>query len=1181
MLIRVLGAIEAEINDRAVHLGGGHQRALLAMLLVARGDVVSVDRLIDGLWRGEPPPKAIASLQTYIAHLRRLLEPDRPPRAPARILVSAAPGYAIKLDDDAVDAWRFERLVRQARDIGPADPARAATLLDQALGLWRGAAYAEVADEEWAVAETSRLEELRASARELSVELTLRRGAPAEAVPAAEALTRQQPLREEGWRLLALALWGGNRQADALNALRRARSVLATELGLDPGPDLVELEDAILNQRMPVLHAALRLPGAAPSGPAGAPPAAGAHASAAALPSSPLPAPATFVGREAEFAALREAAESVAAGRAGIAVVTGEAGAGKSALLGRLLEYVTAGHWRVAVGRCPEDDGAPAAWAWMEALRPLAERVPPGEAARALAPLLSDDSALTRLSAGEDTSSGRFRLHRAVSEWLRRVAAERPLAVLLDDVHRADAETVSLLTALAEELGGARILLVVAYRAAEVTPVQEEALAALARRSPVRVSLRGLAPDEVAALVAAVCERPVDAETVSALAERTGGNPFYVRESARLLAGEGALVAISEVPEGVRDVLRRRLARLPPAVVTVLRLAAVVGREADVDLLVRAADADEEGVLDALDAGVVSGLLTEPSPGRVRFVHMLVRDTLYQDLSRIRRTRMHARIAEALRERPSADPTALAHHYARAGTAATAPLALHYSLRAAEVATRRYAHDSAVELLRQALECFERSTGEEGDHDARRVDILGALLRAQVRAGALGDARATRERAIDVAVTADREDLLIAALTAWTEPTPWNVRPYAKVDRPLVNLLMRLLYGRAERGHGARNASDTAQDGGTPGANTGNPTDPGVSDWTDGHGRHRLDPLVRARLLDTLAAELAHERDPRAAEAARELAELAAGLDDPRITAGALTARIKELDYEREAEERAALGAELASVAERHDLPAFRWYAEYVASTAAAARGDVTALRRHVRRCLEIADAYEMAEARGVAMCAEATLAHIAGKLDEAERVYLDAYTHMKRHGSLHADAFLVMAIGTMRITQGRLAELVEPIRALQETGGTVATDALALALAAQGRIEEARAARTPAHPLRRDYFFSSLATLRAMAVCALGERDEAEELIDALLPVHDHLPGTASTAIAMRPVAHTLGELSLLIGKREQAAEHFTHAVEIARRWEAPIWLAEAQDALTRCTDAPTGPSRPRTRGA
>src|SRR6185437_7801204 len=153
--------------------------------------------------------------------------------------------------------------------------------------------------------------------------------------------------------------------------------------------------------------------------------------------------------------------------------------------------------------------------------------------------------------------------------------------------------------------------------------------------------LAGLPAPDAAALISSVYGGPVEEHIVQALADRTGGNPFYLRESAKLLASEGALVAVSEVPEGVRDVLRRRLARLPPPDVAVLRLAATVGQEAEVEVLVDAADTDEDGV--------IAGLLTEPGPGRVRFVHALVRDTVYADLTQLRLTRMHARVGAAIR----------------------------------------------------------------------------------------------------------------------------------------------------------------------------------------------------------------------------------------------------------------------------------------------------------------------------------------------------------------------------------------------------------------------------------------------------------------------------------------------------------------------------------------------------
>jgi DNA-binding SARP family transcriptional activator len=233
--IRVLGSLAVEDGGGPVDLGGPLQRAVLALLLIERGRVVSVDRLIDQLWRREPPPRAIASLQAYVSNLRRILEPGRARRAPARILVSEPPGYALRLPADAVDAWRFEELLGAAREAAAARPARARDFLNRALALWRGPAYAEFADEDWAVAEVARLTELHVAAQESAAAMALRTGAAAEAVATAEVLVREHPLREESWRLLALALWASDRQADPLAALRRARGVLREELGLDPG----------------------------------------------------------------------------------------------------------------------------------------------------------------------------------------------------------------------------------------------------------------------------------------------------------------------------------------------------------------------------------------------------------------------------------------------------------------------------------------------------------------------------------------------------------------------------------------------------------------------------------------------------------------------------------------------------------------------------------------------------------------------------------------------------------------------------------------------------------------------------------------------------------------------------------------------------------------------------------
>ncbi|MFF7992328.1 BTAD domain-containing putative transcriptional regulator [Kitasatospora xanthocidica] len=258
--IRVLGSFAAEWNGGPVPLGGRRQRAVLARLAVARGAVVSVDRLVEEIWQGAPPARAVTSLQAYVSNLRRLLEPGRAPRTPATLLVSAPPGYALRLPDGAVDAWRFERLLREAREVPQGRPETARRLLGEALSLWRGTAYAEFVDDSWARAEVARLDELRLVARELNVVAGLRSADAAVTVPEAELLTVDEPLREEGWRLHALALWAAGRQADALATLRRARAVLAAEVGLDPGPALNELEAAVLGGRTEVLRAATEVP---------------------------------------------------------------------------------------------------------------------------------------------------------------------------------------------------------------------------------------------------------------------------------------------------------------------------------------------------------------------------------------------------------------------------------------------------------------------------------------------------------------------------------------------------------------------------------------------------------------------------------------------------------------------------------------------------------------------------------------------------------------------------------------------------------------------------------------------------------------------------------------------------------------------------------------------------------
>nr|WP_062339940.1 BTAD domain-containing putative transcriptional regulator [Herbidospora sakaeratensis] len=245
VILRALGPFQAVSDGRPLDLGGQRQQAVLARLLVAGGRAIPVTTLIDELWPGRPPAQALSTIQGYVSRLRRALEPGRAPREEAGVLVSAPPGYALRAGVEDVDVWHFEHLVK--RDDG-ADLAATLTRLDTALGLWRGPALAEFGDLAWAQTEAQRLDDLRLIAVERRADAAVRLGRSAALIPDLEAHASAHPLREEAWRLLALALYRAGRQADALGALRRARDVLRDDLGLDLGPALQRLEQDILGQ---------------------------------------------------------------------------------------------------------------------------------------------------------------------------------------------------------------------------------------------------------------------------------------------------------------------------------------------------------------------------------------------------------------------------------------------------------------------------------------------------------------------------------------------------------------------------------------------------------------------------------------------------------------------------------------------------------------------------------------------------------------------------------------------------------------------------------------------------------------------------------------------------------------------------------------------------------------------
>ncbi|EXG79628.1 BTAD domain-containing putative transcriptional regulator [Cryptosporangium arvum] len=1098
--VSVLGTLRAEVADQPVELGGPRQRAVLARLVGARGHVVSTERFVDDLWQGEPPPKALAALQVYVSHLRRALEPGRAPRTPARVLVSAAPGYALRLDDDAIDAWRFERLLERAAG---APAAEAADLLDQALAQWSGPAYAEFADEAWAVPEAERLEELRRVAVERRAGAMLATGRDAEVAADLDRHVRAHPLREDAVALLALALYRTGRQADALSVLRDARTRLADDLGVDPGPALRALESNVLAQS-PTLELIVERPAAAPSESAVA---------------APAPSSGVIVGRRAELARLSAAAERAAGGEFRVTWVGGDPGAGKSTLAGAVADRLAERGWQVLRGRCPEVDGAPPAWAWSEVVHATIDRVDDALTAR-LGPLLHQEAA-----AAPARDVPPFWLGRAVAELLTTLTTAGPLLVVLDDVHRADGETLQLLRHVASELVGRPVLVVATYRPAEVTDDLSACWAALAGSAADRVDLAGLSADDVAELLRRQ-GAPTDTALVQLVTARTGGNPLFVCETARLIAAEGPDAAATSVPTGVRDVLRRRLARLPGPARAVLRTASVLGVEVDVDVLLALENTDEDTVLDALEAGVLTGLLVEPSTGAVRFAHALVRDTLYEDVPRLRRTRTHGRAVEALARVRPGDRAGLAHHALAAATPATAVRAASLAADAARSASALFAHQEAATLLRRALDVLDQA-------DARvepgfRLDLLCSLVSAQGYAGNVIEARVTRVRAIAVAGEVGTIAALAQAYASFDAPVIWSVRENRSVDRPFVDGLEAVL--------------------------------------------RDLPPAEverRAQLLATLTVEIEGVDAGLAARSSDESLAIARGLDDPELLCRVLSARYY-VDVAPDSRHRLGeLGAELRETAVRAGLTGYRAQSHHILFQHALSRpylDDLEPAQYEADRAVEYSDTGQLGLALGVVRMFRGLRALVAGRFDEAADAYAAVIAQMRQIGAPNAtgvEQLTFYAVGRARNDEAQLLGLVEPIGALHAQEPHLTSEPYTRLLLHAGRVDDARAVWQPTSAIPPDYYWLLWMAFRAENALGLGHTEVAADCYRALLPYAGTLPGLASGSITLGPTAGILGDLAAFLGEPDTAREHHRDALRVAELLGAPHWAEAARERL------------------
>lgn len=1082
--ISVLGPVRAWVNGQPVDLAGPKQRSVLVRLVLAHGDVVSVDRLIEDLWAGEPPPKALAALQAYISHLRRVLEPGRARRAAATVIVSAAPGYCLRLPEDAVDIWSLEARIAAAEQ--RTDTHARAAMLEEVVADWSGDPYVEVRDALWAAPEVARLTELQLSVLEAHAAAQSALGRHAVVARVLEAPVRDHPDRETAACLLAVARYRLGHQAAALEVLRRTSDYLVDELGLEPGRALRNLERDILRQADHL------------------DPIAAAPAPTAAPPEAPHPAPDNATrGRADELAAIEAAAGYALRGGLRVVWIGGEAGAGKTTVVETAAARLRDSGWTVAAGRSPEVDGAPPGWAWTEVLAPFTGRIGRTPHAEALAPLLHDGR-----SSGPQTADGTvFWIAHALAEVLGQAAAEAPLLILLDDLHRTDGLTLELLRLTADRLGAGRVLVIGTYRPSESGAELGQARAALANHTAAHLLLTGL-DDAALTALATDCGLPaVTRETLRLFRERTGGNPLFVRELARLMVAEGIDAAHGGVPAGVGDVLRRRLARLPPQTATALRQAAVLGREVDITLLGELGRTNDEELLDALEPAVLAGLLDEPVPGRIRFAHNLIRDTLYGDTSVLRRSRLHAAALDLLR-RPGrgADAASLAYHAVAAATADTATEAAGFAMAAARDADAVGAPVEAARQYRAAVRMFGLAGAEHAATVPARCGLIAALARA-------GDALASREELHDTLIAVgEHDELAVQVLTASDSPLVWRVRAGDHIDPVIVDPLRRAL-GRGQTPH------------------------------------------TRARLLMTLFTETEGAEHGTALAASVEALELARTLhaQDPvahqRLLCAALNVRAFACLGPDHAEQREAIVAELLSVAEAYDAIDYQAVAHWFAFLDAAGRSDLAGAVRHVDAAVARAGTGQIGFLLGVLDGFAAQLTVLAGRTDEGERRYLEVAAKLAEYGV--ANGALVGLIGRIsaNLVRGSLAPMADELVAVHHQVSRTIAEGAALALYQAGRPAQAQQIWAQRIPVERSYYFVATATLRAHAAVALGDLDTATATAAELLPYSGRMAGLDNGTLLTGPVDAALAAVAEATGDTEAAARYRRAAAELTER--------------------------------
>ncbi len=1001
--------------------------------------------------------------------------------------------------------------------------------------------------------DVTKLEELRISALEQRIDADLALGRHREVTGELEALVKTYPLRESLRGQLMVALYRSGRQADALAAYRDACRLLTEELGIDPGQPLQALELAILDQS-PELD--LTVPG---------PPVVAADTATFAPTAAGTPLPARLaaqpsmglIGRTEELQAMAEAHKRVVAegGRA-VVLVVGEAGLGKTTVTAAAARAAFDEGSLVIFGRCEEELASPYRY-FAEALEHFVAHATDEQLARHVLPVAPDLARLVpsvsrRLpglpaTKGTDMDTERYLLFAAVAGLVADVAQVQPVVLVLDDLQWADKGSLLLLRHLAGAEQISRLLILATYRDSELRHAEalRDTLGALRRQSGVqRIELRGLNDHEVVSYFEAASGQTLDQDGLDlahAVYRETDGNPFFVGEVLRHLAESGAIrrdaegrwvagtgLDITVLPDSVREVVGGRVVRLGQEAERVLAIAAVIGREFDLDLLARATGASEDDVLDILDGAVGAALVSEfaEAPGRFQFTHGLIQHTLYEDLRPTRRARAHRQVAEALEAggwagMSGVDVGQLARHWVAAIQPSDLTKAITYSQRAGDAALAALAPADAVRYYTQALELSAQGPNADPVLELDLTTGLGTALRQSGDSGFRDMLLGASRRAAALGDT----DRLVAAVLTNNRGTFSTV---STIDEDKVEML------------------ETALD------------------------RLQSDDVRRALVLATLCTELTvgSSLERREALADEALAIVRRQGDDASV-ARVINQVLLPLSIPHLLDLSTARAEEGLARAESVGDPMLLCTAASGRRLIAGSAGDIEEMDRCFEVKARLVEQLDLPFLSWVHTMQRATRMLVDGDSDAGEQLAQQAM----QLGSDGGQPDVVTAFGTQQImvqllrgTLGTLVPLIEQVVS-ENPSFPVFTAVLALAHSDADRFDEARrvldgfAGSGFRLPLDVAWLTAMIACAEAAAAC--GDPRYAQPLLEQLAPFADQWLCTDVSASG--PVSRTVGDLLTNLGRYDEAERQFASALASSAKADATFFMAQTDHSWGR----------------